>query len=206
MQETQETQVRPLGQEDPLEKAVATHSSVLAGEELSLLSTQRLALGECSFTRRWAGLGLTAATTLPGCTHSECSHSVVDSWATVAQGPWLPNASPSLGPRVNRSTHFPLLRVYSTPRLTPSEDSSESHLCPLSTPLWDSLPSSALLVTADQPQPLAYFQPQFCHRPWFCSNSSTSPNHSPLWDQRNFSKCLVRSQQYLICSFQTAMG
>ena len=32
MQETQETQVRSLSQEDPLEKAVATHSSVLAGE------------------------------------------------------------------------------------------------------------------------------------------------------------------------------
>ena len=30
MQETQETQVRFLGQEDPLEKAVATHSSILA--------------------------------------------------------------------------------------------------------------------------------------------------------------------------------
>ena len=28
--ETQETQIRPLGQEDPLEKAVATHSSILA--------------------------------------------------------------------------------------------------------------------------------------------------------------------------------
>ena len=28
--ETQETQIRPLGQEDPLEKAVASHSSILA--------------------------------------------------------------------------------------------------------------------------------------------------------------------------------
>ena len=30
MQETQETWVQSLGQEDPLEKAVATHSSILA--------------------------------------------------------------------------------------------------------------------------------------------------------------------------------
>ena len=30
MQQTQETQVRPLGQEDPLQKEMATHSSVLA--------------------------------------------------------------------------------------------------------------------------------------------------------------------------------
>ena len=30
MQETQETQVRSLGQEDPLEEDMATHSSVLA--------------------------------------------------------------------------------------------------------------------------------------------------------------------------------
>ena len=30
MQETQETQVQSLGQEDPLEKKVATHSSILA--------------------------------------------------------------------------------------------------------------------------------------------------------------------------------
>ena len=28
----QETQVRPLGQEDPLEKEIATHSSILAWE------------------------------------------------------------------------------------------------------------------------------------------------------------------------------
>ena len=32
MQETQETQVRTLGQEDPLEKEVASYSSVLAWE------------------------------------------------------------------------------------------------------------------------------------------------------------------------------
>ena len=30
MQETQETQIRPLGLEDPLEKGMATHSSFLA--------------------------------------------------------------------------------------------------------------------------------------------------------------------------------
>ena len=30
MQELQETQVRSLGQEDPLEKGMATHSSILA--------------------------------------------------------------------------------------------------------------------------------------------------------------------------------
>ena len=28
----QDTQVQPLGQEDPLEKGMATHSSILAGE------------------------------------------------------------------------------------------------------------------------------------------------------------------------------
>ena len=28
----QETQARPLGREDPLEKGMATHSSILAGE------------------------------------------------------------------------------------------------------------------------------------------------------------------------------
>ena len=54
--------------------------------------------------------------------HSKCSCSVVDGWSPVVQWPWLPNANPSLGPRVNRSTHFPLLRVHSTPKLTPSED------------------------------------------------------------------------------------
>ena len=32
MQETQETQVRSLGQEDPLEEGMATHSSILAGK------------------------------------------------------------------------------------------------------------------------------------------------------------------------------
>ena len=30
VQETQETQVRSLGQDDPLEKGMATHSSILA--------------------------------------------------------------------------------------------------------------------------------------------------------------------------------
>ena len=30
MQETQETQIRPLGLEDPLEKGMATHSSIRA--------------------------------------------------------------------------------------------------------------------------------------------------------------------------------
>ena len=30
MQEAQETRVRPVGQEDPLEKSMATHSSILA--------------------------------------------------------------------------------------------------------------------------------------------------------------------------------
>ena len=34
MQETQETQVQSLGQEDPLEKKVATHCSILAWEIL----------------------------------------------------------------------------------------------------------------------------------------------------------------------------
>ena len=34
MQETQETQVLSLGQEDPLEKEMATHSSMLAGKAL----------------------------------------------------------------------------------------------------------------------------------------------------------------------------
>ena len=32
MQETQETQVGSLGQKDPLEKEMATHSSILAGK------------------------------------------------------------------------------------------------------------------------------------------------------------------------------
>ena len=32
MQETQEMKVQTLGQEDPLEKEMATHSSILAGE------------------------------------------------------------------------------------------------------------------------------------------------------------------------------
>ena len=32
MQETQETWVRPLGREDPLEKEMETHSSILAWE------------------------------------------------------------------------------------------------------------------------------------------------------------------------------
>ena len=32
MQETQEMRVRPLGQKDPLEKEMATHSSILAWE------------------------------------------------------------------------------------------------------------------------------------------------------------------------------
>ena len=32
MQETQETLIRSLGQEDPLEEEMATHSSILTGE------------------------------------------------------------------------------------------------------------------------------------------------------------------------------
>ena len=32
MQESQETQVRSLGREDPLEEGIATHSSILAGK------------------------------------------------------------------------------------------------------------------------------------------------------------------------------
>jgi len=32
MQETQETQVQSLGQEDPLEESMATHSSILGGK------------------------------------------------------------------------------------------------------------------------------------------------------------------------------
>ena len=32
MQETQEMQVQPLGQEDPLKEEIATHSSILARE------------------------------------------------------------------------------------------------------------------------------------------------------------------------------
>ena len=32
MQETQELRVQPLGQEDPLEEEMATHSSILAWE------------------------------------------------------------------------------------------------------------------------------------------------------------------------------
>ena len=32
MQETQETHIQSLGWEDPLEKEMATHSSILAGE------------------------------------------------------------------------------------------------------------------------------------------------------------------------------
>ena len=32
MQETQEMQIQPLGQKDPLEEKMATHSSILAGK------------------------------------------------------------------------------------------------------------------------------------------------------------------------------
>ena len=47
VQEIQETRVRPLGQEDPLEKEMATHSSILAWkfpriEELGELQSIRL--------------------------------------------------------------------------------------------------------------------------------------------------------------------
>ena len=46
MQETQETQLRSLGQEDPLEKEMATHSSILAWEEepggLQFMGSQEL--------------------------------------------------------------------------------------------------------------------------------------------------------------------
>ena len=47
MQETQEMQIGSLGQEDPLEEGVATHSSILAGripwtEELQSMGSQRV--------------------------------------------------------------------------------------------------------------------------------------------------------------------
>ena len=63
MPETQETQVRSLGQEDPLEKEMTTHSSIFAGripwtEELGgLQSMESRRIGhdsatECSLTTK----------------------------------------------------------------------------------------------------------------------------------------------------------
>ena len=42
MQETQETWLRPLGREDPLEEEMVTHSSVLAWENLWIEEPGRL--------------------------------------------------------------------------------------------------------------------------------------------------------------------
>ena len=42
MQETQEIQVQSLGQEDPLEKEMATHSSILAWRILQIEEPDRL--------------------------------------------------------------------------------------------------------------------------------------------------------------------
>ena len=42
MQQTQETQVQSLGQEDPLEEAMATHSSILAWKIPWAAETARL--------------------------------------------------------------------------------------------------------------------------------------------------------------------
>ena len=62
MQETKETQVRSLGQEDPLEEDMATHSSILAwripwtGEPGRLHTVHRIAeldmteMTECAYT------------------------------------------------------------------------------------------------------------------------------------------------------------
>ena len=55
---TQETWVRPLGREDPLEKEIATHSSILAWEiswtevpgKLQPLGSQRVGHDSLSFT------------------------------------------------------------------------------------------------------------------------------------------------------------
>ena len=84
MQETQETQVRSLGQEDPPEKAMATQSSVLAGEWLSLLPTQRLALEEMLVHQALGGTE-THWPQLSQAVHSKCSCSVVDGWSPVVQ-------------------------------------------------------------------------------------------------------------------------
>ena len=42
MQETQETRVQPLGQKDPLEEGMVTHSSILAWKILWAEETDRL--------------------------------------------------------------------------------------------------------------------------------------------------------------------
>ena len=55
MQETQETQVQPLGQGDPLEKGMAIHSSILAWEipwtGYNLWDLKESDMTECSHTQ-----------------------------------------------------------------------------------------------------------------------------------------------------------
>ena len=48
----QKTQVQPLGQEDPLEKGTATHSSTLA---LKILWTEELGAGYCPWGHKESG-------------------------------------------------------------------------------------------------------------------------------------------------------
>ena len=52
MQETPETQVRSLGQDDPLEKEMTAHSSSLAGE----FNGQRSLVGYSSWDRKELGM------------------------------------------------------------------------------------------------------------------------------------------------------
>ena len=74
MQETQETGVQSLGQEDPLEKGMATYSSILPGE----IHGQRSLVGYSPWghkkldTTKQQTLSLTALTVMgvPGNTHT----------------------------------------------------------------------------------------------------------------------------------------
>ena len=63
MQETQETQVQSLGQEDHLEKKVATHSSIFTWkipqtEEAGGLQCMRLKLSQLHITHSWTSMGV----------------------------------------------------------------------------------------------------------------------------------------------------
>ena len=56
MQETQEMQVRSLGQEDPLKEEMATHSSIHAGESHGQRSRQATVHGVARSWTRLKGL------------------------------------------------------------------------------------------------------------------------------------------------------
>ena len=73
MQETQETWVRSPGQEDPLEKEIATHSSgkIAWTEESGVATTEWLSMLPCTHEGSQAGFSEGDRNSCPGCVNSK---------------------------------------------------------------------------------------------------------------------------------------